>query len=487
MERFIVQRALTKEVLSYDLKGVSRGALTRQLSAVGTMTLTVDAGQATVEAADGLPLFQEWGSIVTLDDDGQIRFRGVVTDMDYDGPEWKITVSSMATYVYGLPYEGDPYYGAKVDPADIVRMLWAHAQSFPDGDLGVTVAGKTSIRVGSFSTQNKNDTIAAYNAAVKSYNTENDKLKALRKTVAASRDTYSSLVATRTAKSAALTAAKKTKDPAQIAAAQTAYNNAVAAATAQQSVISQQAAQVDAQASVVASRKAAKDKAYDLKVAASKSAKDDGGAYTLLWWEAPDLGREIDDLAKTTPFDWYEKHTWVGDLPQTQVVIGYPRVGRRLSGDGDPTFQQGVNITVELQPATTGDDFANAVYGVGAGEGIGSVRRSITRRNGRLRRVAAFQSKDIKSAQDMDTRLRAELTARQETLVVSKVTVSNHPNAPRGSYSLGDDINVQGYVPHYGKFELWHRIVGIAENTDGSTELDLERSDSFTYGTGVDA
>lgn len=485
-ERLVVQRALTKEVLSYDLKGPSRGSLNRQLSAVGNMSLTVDAAQATAVAADGLPLFQEWGTIVTLDDSGQIRFRGIVTDLSYAGPKWTVSISSMATYSYGIPYEGDPYYGAQVDPADIVRKLWAHAQSFPDSDIGVTVTGSTPVRVGSFSTQNKNDTLAAYNAAVKAYDAENDELKALRKTVAASRDRYSSLVTVRTQKSAALTAAKKTKDKPAIAAAQAAYDAAVNACAAQQTVINQQAAQVDTQAKVVASKKADKDTAYDLKVAASKNAKDDGGAYTLLWWEAPDIGREIDDLAKATPFDWYERHTWVGDLPQTEIVIAYPRVGRRLSGDGDPTFQQGVNITVELQPATSGNDFANTVFGVGAGEGVGSIRRSISKRNGRLRRVAAFQSKDVKSAQDMDTRLRAELNARQETLVVQKITVVDHPNSQRGTYSLGDDINVQGQVPHYGRFELWHRIVQITENTDGTTELSLERSDSFTYGAGVD-
>jgi hypothetical protein len=500
MERFIVQRALTQEVLSYDLKGVDRGPLTRQLSAVGSMTLTVGAAQATQLADDDLPVFQEWGTIVTLDDDGQIRFRGIVTDLDYDGPDWKITVSSMGTYPYGTPYDGDPYYGAEVDPADIVRKLWAHVQSFPDSDLSVSVVGTTPVRVGSFSTQRRIEAVAYYNEKVADYNAENKELQRLRKVVAATRKDAAAARTSRsnaskalTAAKKSLTAAKKTKNPQTIAAAQSQVNAAqatlndrTAALNAINARIKSQQSAVDAQSIVVKLRKERKEKASDLKNEAQAAESADGGAYALEWWDAPDCGRIIDELAKSTPFDWVEEHFWSGDTPMTRIRIVHPRVGRRLSNEGDPIFQQGVNISVQLQPQTSGDDFANTVFGVGAGEGAGSIRRLVSKRNGRLRRVATFQSKDVKSKQDMGTRLLAELAARQETLVVDQITVLNHPNSPRGSYSLGDDINVRGFVPHFGPFELWHRIVGISEKQDGTTDLDLKRSDSFTYGAGVE-
>lgn len=502
MERFVVQRALTREVLSYDLKGVDRGPLTRQLSAVGSLTLTVGAAQANQVASDGLPVFQEWGTLVTLDDDGEIRFRGIVTDLDYDGPDWKITVSSMGTYAYGTPYDGAPYYGAKVDPASVVALLVQHVQSFPDSNLGITVVGKTPVRIGSFSTQRRIEATAFYNAKVAEYNAQNKELQRLRKVVAETRKAAASQRTARanaskalTAAKKALTAAKKIKPVNQAAinaaqanvnAAQSTLNNRTATLNNTNAVIRSQQAAVDARAKVVTAAKAAKDQASDAKGAAQTAESEDGGAYALEWWDAPDCGRTIDELAKSTPFDWVEEHSWAGEVPTTRIRVAYPRIGRRLSGDGDPTFQQGVNISVQLQPQTSGDDFANTVFGVGAGEGAGSIRKAISRRNGRLRRVATFQSKDVKSKQDMETRLQAELVARQETLAVDRVMVLNHPNSPRGSYSLGDDINVQGFVPHFGKFELWHRIVGISENLDGTTELDLQRSDSFTYGTGVE-
>lgn len=528
MERIIIQRATTGEVLTYDFRGATLGAPTRELSAVGTMSVTVAAAQGRSIAADGLPLFDEWGTIVTRDEDGEIRFRGIVTDVQYAGPEWKMTVSALPTILYGCPYDDDPYYGAEVDPASIVRKLVAHVQSFPDADLGITVVGTTPVTVGSFSTQRRIEAEKYYDEKVADYKAENKKLQDLRKIVAGTRKTAASQRTNRAnsskeltaakkaltaAKSAltkaksALTKAQKTKDPAKIAAAQTAVNNAQSGVTSASGVVNDrqaalngrdgtlaatnariktQQAAVDAQASIVATMKERKDKASELKSAAQQAESEDGGAYALEAWEAQDCGRLIDDLAKDAPFDWVEEHYWSGDLPQTRIRIAHPRTGRRLSGDSDPTFQQGVNITVQLQPASTGGDFANTVFGIGAGEGAGSIRRTISKRDGRIRRVATLQSKDVKSKQDMVTRLQAELVARQQTLAVDSITVANHPNSPRGSYSLGDDIFVQGRVPHYGDFGLWHRIVGLTENTNGTTEVSLQLTNSFTYGAGVE-
>jgi hypothetical protein len=99
--------------------------------------------------------------------------------------------------------------------------------------------------------------------------------------------------------------------------------------------------------------------------------------------------------------------------------------------------------------------------------------------------VAKFSSKDVKNNQTMDLKLRAELSARQNTLRVSQITVRQHENSPRGSYQVGDDIFVQGRIPHFGKFQLWHRITAITEKNDATSVLDLARTDSFTYGKGL--
>lgn len=485
--RYIVQRAATREVLTYDAPIVTHDSLNWQLNGAGSVELLIEPAVRRQVAADGLPMYGTWLTLISIEEDGQLRFRGIVKSMTWTGEQWKMRVPSITTYPYGQAYEGDAFYGAKVDPADVIRRVWAHVQSFADSDLAVRVVGKTPVRIGSFSTQNKADTLAAYNAAVKAYNTENAALKQLRDQATASNKAAGDLRDTRTTRNQQLNAAKKTKNPTAIAAAQTAYNAADAAVRAQEADYAAKRAAVDRQAAVVKDRKATKDAASAQKTAASKAAKDDGGAYTLLPWEAPDCGRTIDDVTTLAPLDWYERHYWEGDEPRTEIVVAYPRAGRRLSGDTDPTFEQGVNIMIPLEPEDDGDDYANAVYGVGAGEGPGSLRRSTAKRDGRLRRSKAFSDKSEKNAASMDRKLAVELNRTMQGLGVTKiVVVADHPNAKRGSYDVGDEIYIVGDVPNLGPFAAWHRITGITDKQNGTVELDVALASTFIYGKGLD-
>jgi hypothetical protein len=55
----------------------------------------------------------------------------------------------VSTYPYGIPYLGAEYAGIQVDPLAIVRVMWAHAQSFPESALGILVDSTSSpVRVG---------------------------------------------------------------------------------------------------------------------------------------------------------------------------------------------------------------------------------------------------------------------------------------------------------------------------------------------------
>jgi hypothetical protein len=438
--RYIVQRATTREVLTYDAPLVTHDDLTRNLSKSGSVDLQISPDVGVLQKAkDGRLLWEKWGTLVTIETDSEIRFRGIVDRVTWDvrAGAWNIEVVSIAGYAYGMPFQGTPYYGAEVDPADVYRMIWSHLQSFPDSDLAVRVVGKTSVRVGSFSTANKTDTLNAYNVATKDYNAENAELKRLRAIVAASRKEFTRLNGIKTERSKALTAAKakRPKDPTAIDAAQVALNAATNATTTQNAVIDTQQRAVDAQATVVRKAKAVKDTAYAAKVKASKTAKDDGGAWTLLWWEAPDCGRSIDDLAATAPFDWFERHYWSGDEPRTEIVIAYPRAGRRLSGPTDPTFEQGVNIVVPLEVEDDGDDYANGIYGVGAGEGAGSLRRSTAKRDGRLRRVRTFTNKGVKRA--ATTRTAAPAPTASGTRSTSAAPSRTSDSSRSGTASSG--------------------------------------------------
>lgn len=517
--RFIAQRALTGELLDLELPFLMK-TLRWDLSGPGVLTGTIAPDTGTLRAPDGRLLLEEWGTYLYAEADGVIRWGGIVVSSKFEGKEWQVEASGFTTYPNGLPFTST-YYAALTDPADIVRELWAHVQSHRDGDLGVVVKGTTPVRVGTLSTEKLEEATAAYNAAKKTYDAENADLKDRRKAETDVRKVYSSLTATKTARSkdvtaankaltAAkrvvtdakrnLTAAKKTKDAGKIAAAQRAVDDASAKVpaaqsrvnaakatledakrdqSAQKSVVDTYASRTDKQAAIVKSAKAAATKANDAKKAAKKAEDDDGGAYRLNWWETPDVGQEIDKLAQEAGFDYVESHRWDGSTIRHEVTIGYPRIGRRRA---DLAFVQGDNVVSLVAPTIDGGDFANEVVGLGAGEGKGALRRTTAVRDGRLRRTAVLKAKDVKKASRMDALIRDELTVRLGELHIDSVEVLDHPNASIGSWSVGDDVLIEAQLPWLGDVALWCRITSWELLTESRAKLTLARSDSFTYG-----
>jgi hypothetical protein len=483
-ERIHVQRATTGVWLDRDaqLQLVDRSS---PLSKVGVATFVCEpAAWVTAVPEDGLPMFEQWATIVLVEDgDGQLPWRGIVTDCEWSGKTWTITANSMSTYPHGIPY-GDEYIESQVDPADVFREMWAHVQSYPDGDLGVVVTGSTPLRIGSVSTKALDAAKAVYADAVKAY----DAGIAARRDAAAdetdARAAYSVLVAKTETATKALTAARAItpKNQAAINTAQTALNAANAARDAQRTVVNQLTAIHDQKIALVKTLTTAKGKAYDARVAANALVKDDGGAVQLNWWEAPDIGQTIDTLASDNKFDWFERHSWVDDeksAVRTEIVVVYPRMGRRRD---DLYFEQGVNIRAELHVAAAGDDFAQNIVGIGAGEGAGSVRRSTGLRDGHLRRVVVVSAKDAKTNATLDARMQTELATHHEVEEITSVTVVDHPNTPMGSWQTGDDILLRGVLPHLGEIGLWHRITDWKQTSDTTAELTVQRSDAFTYG-----
>lgn len=491
--KYLVQRATTGRWLHTDLP-FDRDSLRWELSASGALSGAVAPDLGGMLAEDGKPLLDEWSTLIYVEADGIIRWGGIVISSKFAGSQWKVEAAGFTSYPHGVPFGGS-WALAKVDPAKIVRDLWAHVQGYPDGDLGVTVKGSTSLRIGTDSTAKLEAATAAWESAKAAYNAANKVLKARQAVETAERKKYSPLVKTRSAKykartaaSKALSAAKKTGNAGQIAAAQAAYDAAKAAyesakatAAAQKAVVDARAATKKAQSDVVKPLKTTLDARAETKRLAKEAETADGGAYKLEWWDSPDVGDEIDSLAQETPFDFTETHKWNADKTDIThtVTVHYPRAGRRRE---DLAFTLGENITEFAEPFRDGDRFANEVIGLGAGEGAGSLRRTTAVRDGRLRRPYVLAAKDVTKATRLSALIRDEHIRRKRPLTIPSITVRDHPHAPIGSWVLGDDILVKVTVPWLGDVSIWHRIVGWELLTEHTASLDLERSDTFTYG-----
>lgn len=369
--RFLAQRVLTREWLHTDLPIIRDSGPSWELSAVGQLRGHLAPEIGGMDAPDGRPVLDEWGTFLYIEADGVIRWGGIVVASSFsvESQSWEVEAASFATYPHGVPFEGGRYARTSVDPAQAFRFLWQQMQEVQDADLGVKVVGdSTNVRIGRPATGSPGS------------------------------DDY-----------------------------------------------------------------------------------EKAEPYELTWWDAPDIGQELDGLAGDGPFDWTEHHKWNSDKRDVEheIRVAYPRAGTRRT---DLAFRMGENILALADPVRGGDDFANVVIGIGAGEGAGSLRRTTAVRDGRLRRPYLLEAKDVASATRLDTQIRLERTTRQRTLVVPSITVVDHTNASIGSWSLGDDILVQGNVSWLGEIALWHRIVAWELQTDSTARLMLERSDSFTYG-----
>lgn len=478
--RYIAQRATTGDFLEFEVPFLERSELSWAMSAAGYLKGSIPAASGLAIAPDGRPLLEEWNTLLYAEADGEIRWGGIVITSEANGDTWDVEAATFATYPNDMPFLGE-YRGVQVDPADIVRAVWADLQGYARGDLGVTVTGSTPIRLGSTSEAKYNDALAAYNAAQATYESERDSYTNLRNIATNRAKTRTTASAAKSQASKNLTAAKKTKNPATIAAAQAAYNQAVADYNAAVAAYNAYDAAADAQAKVRDSAKAAADKAKDARDAAKKVMDADGGAYKLLWWEAPDAGKAISDLAAQTPFDYTETHAWnAGKTAIThQVNVQYPRAGRRRT---DLAFIQGDNLTSAPVPKSNGDSYANTVFALGAGEGRAIKHTTTAVNDGRLRRVNVLSSKDTKTVASLQAQARNELNQSLAALTIDQINVRDHPNAPIGSWALGDDILVQADVPFLGRIAIWHRITAWSLTGDSTATIKLARSDSFTYG-----
>lgn len=146
--RFIVQRALSNEFLHWDLP-IDVTGLRWDLSGPGVLRGTISPDVGRLRADDDRRVLEPWGSLVYAEEQGRIKWGGIVQRSTFSGPDWEIEAAGFTSYPSGIPWLGN-FKSKDADPADVFRMIWEELQSYPDADLGVTVDDtKTKSRLGS--------------------------------------------------------------------------------------------------------------------------------------------------------------------------------------------------------------------------------------------------------------------------------------------------------------------------------------------------
>lgn len=216
----------------------------------------------------------------------------------------------------------------------------------------------------------------------------------------------------------------------------------------------------------------------DTGVIPTESSGDDG-PYRLVRWANDDLGGDFDDLAAQTPFDYHERHEWNTDKTQVNHYLdfGYPRLGRRYPG----RFVLGENVQTIPTIEDDGEEFANDVRVLGAGEGSAMIIGRATLADGGLRRTRTIDRKEITDRGRADTYARQELARRALMTTSPSVVVRNTPQASLGAWGVGDEIRLQVDTDAGGwrGLDLWFRVLSMTLDPDAPEmiAMDLLRSD----------
>lgn len=366
--RVIAQSILTKEFLHWELP-VSNIQISYALSGPGTIT-----GEFSNEVLDLRDVgLEPYGTWIHIEENGFIRASGILMPTALDQNE-KLSLEAVgvSSYPAGIPYTAN-FSAIGVDPADVVRHIWAHLQSFPDGNLGVVVNGSTNRVVGEpIPPADENGTV-----------------------------------------------------PTNV------------------------------------------------------------GPYKLDWWEAPDCGTEIGNLAQETPFDFVERSEWNADKTEVKhyIDIGYPRIGARRY---DLRFAQDENLLTAIGPEEVEGFYASTVILMGKGEGSSIIRGYAGRPSSkRIRRVAILDDATVDNVTRANALCGVELDRRQAVLGINEVEIdARHPNAPLGSFVVGDEVQLWAYVPWIGEIKQWQRITGYTYSPEtDSIRVEMQPSEAFTFGS----
>ncbi|WP_424216989.1 hypothetical protein ACN20G_33385 (plasmid) [Streptomyces sp. BI20] len=206
--------------------------------------------------------------------------------------------------------------------------------------------------------------------------------------------------------------------------------------------------------------------------------------YRSDWWEMPVLGDIVDDMVKVEGGpEWTEDTVWEKGVPRGRIRLGWPRLGTRRT---DIAFTTGVNVISAPPQSHDGDEFAQVVIALGAGEGRARRRAVDAVRDGRLRLESVLEVPGERGEDRLAARARTERLARQILGEITDIDVIDHPAAPVGSWQVGDDVPVR-VDGGWGQYAGWCRITGWTIRPPRGKDpeqitLHLRRSDRYTYG-----
>lgn len=157
--RYYLQSLPSGEWISKDVK-LSGGQVLTALSAPNGVSGNLPIEFKDLKLKDGSIAIREWGCLLIAEQEGYDPVCGIVDSVRVEGESLAISAGGFSMYPNGQPWLAQDFAGVDVDPLDMVRKIWDHLQSYPDGDLGVKVdALKSPIWIGDAEQVNESGTV----------------------------------------------------------------------------------------------------------------------------------------------------------------------------------------------------------------------------------------------------------------------------------------------------------------------------------------
>lgn len=195
-----------------------------------------------------------------------------------------------------------------------------------------------------------------------------------------------------------------------------------------------------------------------------------------------DCGDYVNKIARDIPFDYWEEAVYdpVANKINKKIRLGYPYGGTIQNG---LIFRLGENVKTQTQKIESEINWLSdiTIKGYFPGKEYSSTISNAD--PDRYRRVMDEQDLHIDSNERAAAWGHKRLTRRQIPHYFESITVDPyHPNAPFGTYDVGDFVRVQGPMAWHGPVNLMHKIMMMGfDESKGTIELKLMAQGAFNY------
>lgn len=195
-----------------------------------------------------------------------------------------------------------------------------------------------------------------------------------------------------------------------------------------------------------------------------------------------DCGEYINKLARDIPFDYFEESEWNSNRTAVEKFLRLAYQDGGVLQDNlafrlnENIFQSKSRIESEIEWAS--DIIVRGWY---PGKVYSSTLTNADSK--RYRRTVLEEDANVNSDERAQIWGARQLTRRQWPNYWESVIVNMyHPNAPFGTYDVGDTIRIQGEMPWIGYVDQLHKIIGMSVDiTSNTCELTLRAEGAFNY------